>query len=204
MQISSTSDRYSSEWAAYNSVYGSFGYVTMNSDKNGSQMDLKFKIVETGTNKSMKLPFFFFTFFDIDQSAPISGYEEGGAEEVAVSGYKEYYVTTNTELEVGKNSKGQTSFRATKEGDSTDNPTNPMRLTEHQQSKAVTFKFVDTSEFEVTCAVSPHARSRGREVYFAGKSNLATNPCDEAMSGAPKRTNTVRAPKRTETVIPEI
>lgn len=199
MQITSTSDRYSSQFADYNSVYIGFGYITMDSDRAGSALDLKFTIVEAGTSTPMALPMFYFSFFDFDQSQPLAPHATGGSESLAISGYESYYITNETELAVGNNSKGQTTFSATKVGGSDDNPTAPMTLTKHQQNKAVTFKFENTSSFEATMQVSPNAVSRGREVYFSGKTNLATNPCTEKLAANdPKRQAAKREAQKIE------
>jgi hypothetical protein len=170
-----TTDRYISNWADWNNVYGLFGYLTMN---NNTAMDLMFTIVETNTSTPLVLNKFYFTFFDLDTSNP-NGDQQGGKEILYVGGHTKHLLGPNTELAITENAndKGQTKYEATVFGESADNPTDPMAMSVQQQNRAVTFQFDDTSSFEMTYVSAPGGLSRGREVYFAGKSQLALLPC---------------------------
>jgi hypothetical protein len=159
-------------YAKYNGVYGYFGYVTMST---GSRFDLEFTIVKSGTEEPMPLDKFYFTFFDLDTGDP-DGDQSGSAEICSATGYEKYMLGPNSELKVEKDSKGVTTFRATTYGTGADNPTDPLLLTEQQQNRAVTFMYLKTAKFVVSYEVG-EGRSIGRDVYFAGKSQLATNPC---------------------------
>lgn len=173
-----TAGRYTSNWAGWNNVYGLFGYITMN---NNTAMDLKFTIVETNTTTEFPLPKWYFTFFDLD-TANDQGDQQGGKEVLHVGGADQHLLGPNTELEISQNEKGQTRFAATTFGTSQDNPTNPMTMTTQQQNRAVTFMFKDKASFEMTYESSPGGLSRGREVYFAGKSQLALLPCPGSVA----------------------
>lgn len=172
--ISSTSDKYTTPegYAQYNGVYGYFGYLTMST---GSEFNIKFRFVEANTTTPITLPKFYFTFFDLD-TGDVTNNKSGAAEEATATGYEKYFVGPDTELSVQKNDQGVDSFRATKYGTGADNPKDPLALTKQQQNRAVTFQFLEKSEFEATYVVSPGA-SVGRDIYFAGKSQLALNPC---------------------------
>jgi len=170
--ISNTSALYATAFNSFNNVWPPFGYLTMNID---SQMDMKFSFVKTRTMIPLVLPKFYFSFFDLD-AADVT---MGAAESVSIGGFESYLVPADSELAVSTNSRGQTTFAATKVGSSADNPTDPMKLAVHQENRAVTLKFVNTAEFEASylVAAAPNSAVRGRDVFFAGKSKLATNPC---------------------------
>lgn len=174
--IESISDRYSSKWARYNGVYGYYGYLTMNM---GSAMDLRFTVMKAGTREPLVLPKFYFSLFDLDTANPdVSDYPKKGAEVVTVGGsFLAYHTGPNTELEIFNTTDGKTVFRAQVFGTSKDNPRDPNNMTLLQQNRAVAFEFVNTSTWTVTYEVLDGGLSRGREVYFAGRSQLAMLPC---------------------------
>jgi hypothetical protein len=179
--ISTTSDRYQppAGYQQYNGVYDYFGYIAMRLE---SAMDVKFSIVETGTNDLMVLPKFFFSFFDLDTGVE-TGDQSGAAERVKIKGFEQYFVGNETELHIGKDeATGQTTFTATRYGESHDNPDNPYNMTQLQQNRALSFMFVNTAEFEVTYELNPGGTSLGREVYFAGASQLARQLCSPVPS----------------------
>jgi hypothetical protein len=175
--ITSTTDSYTPPsptadypdgFAKYNGVYGYFGYLVM---RLNTKMDLKFQIVEEGTDTPMVLPKFFFSFLDMDTG---SG---GAAGEILVAnGFVKYYVDDATELAI-EDKGGDTQFSATVYGESTDNPNNPYIMTPQQRARAVTFRFEDTSEFTITYDLTPGGASQGREVYFSGISELLKKYC---------------------------
>merc|ERR1719454_1664409 len=125
----------------------------------------------------MVLPKFYFTFFDMDTSnplwAPPLDDQSGGAERLATSGFEKYIVGPDTELDISTNDKGQTVFQATVFGETADNPSDPTKLNLQQKNRAITFLFENKAEFELTYECLPGGGSRGREVFFAGKSQLA-------------------------------
>jgi hypothetical protein len=178
MLIESTSDRYTSNWAHWNGVYGYFGYLTTNV---GEGMDLRFTIVESGTTTPFVLPKFYFSFFDLDTAnGDTSGIPKKGAEEITVGGYYQYILGPNTELQIVDTADGRKAFRAQVYGDSLDNPNDPQNMTEPQMNRAITLEFRDTASFEASYQVLEGAIGKGREVYFAGKSELAYLPCRNA------------------------
>jgi hypothetical protein len=172
--VSSTSAKYTTPdgYAPYNGVYGYFGYLTMSP---GSEFKIKFQFVEPNTTTPITLPKFYFTFFDLD-TGDVYNNNSGAAEEVSISGYEKYFVGPDTELAIRKNDKGGHYFKATRYGTGADNPKDPLKLTQQQQNRAVTFQFMEKSEFEASYVVGK-GESLGRDIYFAGKSQLALNPC---------------------------
>jgi hypothetical protein len=171
--ISSTTDRYTPppDFAQWNGVYDKFGYIAMILQ---SSMDAKFQVVEANTSTPMVLPKFLFSFFDMDTGV------EGGlgaAESTTVSGFAKYYVSDSTELTITTTAEGKTKFEASVYGDSKDNPIDPMNMTPLAMNRAVTFLFLDTSEFEISYELRPGGSSAGREVYFAGRSQLVNTIC---------------------------
>jgi len=172
MIISNTTALYASAYSKFNNVWSPFGYLTMAID---SQMDMKFSIVETGTKIPLVLSKFYFSFFDLDAGDDTMG----AAESVSIGGFESYLVPADSELAIGTNGRGQTTFAATVVGSSADNPDDPMNLNVQQENRAVTLKFVNTAEFEATymVAAAPNSNPSGRDVFFSGKSKLATNPC---------------------------
>jgi len=173
--LKSTTSRYVTKktHAQYNGVYGFFGYLTMKID---SGADFKFTIVKAGTDTPMVLPKFFFTLFDLDSGNPND--PTMGEEIVTAGGFDKYIVPPDTELDIKDVGNGKTRFRSTVYGTGGDNPSDPHNMTPQQRSRAVTFQYTDASEFEITYDLSPGSASPGRDVYFAGRSQLTELECD--------------------------
>jgi len=191
--VSSTSDSYTppvsrkgEKMQVYNGVYGFFGYLSLVSD---SHVDLKFTIVESGTDTELVLPKFFFSFFDMDSGNSAPGYTQGGAEILSARGFKEAHLGPKTELavtegHVEKNKgEGWKTFGATVYGTYADNPSDPMNMTETQMNRAVTLEMQNTASFEATYTVLPNSTTLGRDIYFAGRSQLALLPCQDPSAG---------------------
>merc|ERR1719272_921091 len=201
--IASTSDAYTPplptsgdykdvKMQKYNGVYGFFGYLSLKSD---THMDLKFTVVESGTDTELVLPKFFFTFFDMDTGNSEPGYTQGGAEVLSARGFKEAHLGPNTELEItdghrdsggantGSKGVGWKTFGATVFGDNFDNPSDPMNMTAQQMNRAVTFEMENTASFEATYTVLANSTTFGRDIYFAGRSQIALLPCQDPSSG---------------------
>jgi len=172
----------------YNSVFGNFAYIIVGMKQ---QMDLSFTVVKAGTKDPLVLPKWYITFFDLDKSvATDAGTSDSGSEKIAVTGFSKYLngdTSNRTQLIVTEHdpAPGYTSFEATKWGNTDDNPNSPMNLNDDQKQKAVTFEFKDTATFMASFTVSGCFDARpddnnctsAREVFFAGKSQLALDPC---------------------------
>jgi len=61
----------------------------------------------------------------------------------------QYFLTKNTLLEVSEGDDGYVAFKATTNGNSADNPQDPLFLTVEQKNKAVTVRYKDVNKFEV-------------------------------------------------------
>merc|ERR1719323_2825207 len=99
-----------------------YGSVNLNS---GSHLDMKMHFYDEVTKDPLTLDDIAITFFDLDM-----GKKGMSQESVAINGFKEYYVTPNTEVKVSNVGLGMTQFAASTFGDGADNPTNPMTLTD--------------------------------------------------------------------------
>jgi len=141
-----------------------------------SGADFKFQIVKAGTTTPMVLPKFYFTLFDLDSGNPTD--PTMGEEIVTAAGFDRYIVPPDTELDIKEDSQGRTIFRSTVYGTGRDNPSDPHNMTPQQRSRAITFQYTDASEFKITYDLSPGSASPGRDVYFAGRSQLTELECD--------------------------
>merc|ERR1712083_552891 len=90
-------------------------------------------------------------------------------EHVTVCNYKEYYLTNSTEIETTKDDDCAT-FTASKSGNGTDNPDDPLALTKLQKNRAVTLMFEDTSAFNVEIGAT--AGELGRVFSFVLRPSL--------------------------------
>merc|ERR1711981_1100541 len=139
-----TSTNFSSSFPPFSGHWDrKFGFLFIN---RLTAVHLHFQIVQTGTTTPLKLPKFYFTFYDIDADA-----DSKGEEKLTVSGLHQHIVSPNTDLVISR-SDGQVSFQGTKlfgADESTTEPTDPDVMTTAQQNAAVTLFFVDTAEFAV-------------------------------------------------------
>jgi len=168
----------------YNNVYGNIGYIYVGMN---SQVDVKFTIVESGTNTPLVLPKWYFSFFDLDKSVDALQDDPPtqGNEKVAVKGFSQYvYHDTKGESELkvtADDPAGFTSFQSSHFGNYKV-PKDPMDMTDEQKRRAVTFEFRNTATFDATYTVAPcvgQTCTVGRAFNFGGKSQLATDPCTE-------------------------
>lgn len=194
-------------WAQYNDVYDYFGIIYMQKE---SKISLTFTIVKAGTNEPFPLPKFYFSFFDVDAgaepSAPtVTPDGKHQQEKVTVGGFDRYILSKNTELAV-TDEDGRKGFAATVHGTRADNPKDPMILTWLQKNRAVTFVFKNTATFPATYEVLPGGPYPGRDIYFAGKSELGTDECedDDRRGGPPppRPIKPVKNPPSLEELLP--
>lgn len=154
-------------------------------------VELKFKIVEEGTDVPLTLPKFYFTFLDIDTDGG-GLVKTPGEEKVTASGFAQYIVTPNTDIVVSTDG-AKTSFTGSKwNGDDSNNPVakwtnlDVAALDASDSNKAVTLVFLNTAEFTVSFTASQgyapdfsgvHDPHYDVALLFAGKSQLAFLPC---------------------------
>lgn len=152
---------------SWNGQYGSYGSINV---QEGTSVDLEFAFVKAKKGKPYKVEHsFIFSILDFD-----SQWDGGGAEKVMVDGFEEYYVTDNTKVNIGKDQRNRTVFKATVGGTELDNPDDPMNLTEEALDKSVSLLIPPTSSFTITVGVSPGWPGSGRNFMFAG---WTTTPC---------------------------
>jgi len=176
--VTSESKLYRTPYAKGNGLYGHFAHLTLST---GSKVDLLMRFIDSETNVSVVFPKFYITFFDIDKGA--SG---GGTEELFVKGFKQYFVSNNTELRISKKSGswchpwcGYTSFKATRVGTGADNPRSPLGLNGLQKGRTVSVLFTNVDRFKASYVVLPGGGA-GRDIYFAGVSDMYPDPCPTA------------------------
>merc|ERR1712083_1136322 len=75
-------------------------------------------------------------------------------ERVLASGFKSYFVTPTTKVDVRQAGSEETSFTADTWGDHTDNPQFTNKLTQGQADKGVTFHYESIASFIVTLQVT--------------------------------------------------
>jgi hypothetical protein len=191
--VTSESKRYRTPSPGGNGLYGHFAHFTLTT---GAQVDLLMRFIDSETNDPVVLPKFYITFFDIDNGDRL-GDQSRGAEEVLVKGFKQYFVSDSTELRISPNMKvlgepGYTSFKGTRYGTGADNPQNPLKLNDLQKGRTVSVLFTNVDQFKATYQVSPGGVSIGRDIYFAGVSDMYADPC------SPAKTTTVPITTTTE------
>lgn len=149
-----------------------FGIINMAS---GSSVYLMFTLVDSTTGADTIVPNFVVTFFDGDHGM---GHES--RESIAVTGYTDYIVDDDSDLVVETSSTdadlslgaGQGTFTSTLRGTKEDNPVAPLSLSDLQARRSVSVYFEDTSSFGVVLTESGYVNPQGRNIFFAGTSNL--------------------------------
>jgi len=161
------------------------GYTPFDASKNGlrgkvgtinvmhsTSVELTFSFVDQQTNQPATLGEFFFSVFDIDTGNDFRGMK--AVEKLTIGGYKEYYVIPQEkggELAIQNNGNGA-DFMGTVHGVESDNPTDPLVLSERQAKRTVNFKFAPGSNnIRFTYSVG-EATNKGRNFQFAGMTNL--------------------------------
>jgi len=121
--------------------------------KPGTSATLQIHGHDPATNEEVLLPKVALTFFDLDAG------EDGrsGVEYVKVERYKAYLLTNETEVQVSQDS---TTFSASREGDSEDDPEDSLQLTVPQKNRMVSFEFEDQREITVQLGASPGSAPR--------------------------------------------
>merc|ERR1712159_740009 len=98
------------------------GQISM---KPNSQAVFKFAVVDSATGEPVTLPGLIISILDLDQDR-----NDKKRESVAPYGFDTYTLSNDTEVDVYVNDEGITSFRSTTKGTGSDNPHDPMELTE--------------------------------------------------------------------------
>lgn len=135
----------------------------------GSFVELRVSIVDQQTNMGPPdLPPWMVTLVDIDQQRP----EHGGTEYIAVEGFEYFVVTNDTEVEVGQDELGRSTFLSTEYGVPADNPVhNSRQMTDFQLSRSVSFIF-NGSTTSFFLRFHTYEGWFGRNLLFTGVSNM--------------------------------
>jgi hypothetical protein len=162
------SEGYQNPDPAKNGINGNFGSITQQCSTASS---FKFTFVKSGTMEPVTMESFMFSAFDIDHGK--EGGQQGDNEVISVhsgNGLAGYYTASNSRLETSCAGTANT-FKSIDQGSRDDNPTFPMLLTPLQKSRSVTFRFVQTSSFELEFNIQ--GGSKTRSFLFGGNADFA-------------------------------
>lgn len=174
-----------------------FGRINLRMDHAAT---FNFTLVAQGTNTAVQADFDF-SVLDLDTGAPGTTNPLGEMESVQLisqDGTANWQTTANTELSstyTPTNPPASWSaplitatrpfFGATTPGTGSDNPTDPLNLTEQQANRTVLFQFENTSSFQLRLGLGPDSNGGdlgGRNFLFGGVSSVP-EPSSMAMFG---------------------
>merc|ERR1719158_1180275 len=128
-------------------------------------LDLEFKFVDPANHDApVAVGKFDLSLMDIDQG------RTSAQESVTIGGFDSYYLSRSTEVQVAPASNGQLTFSSSKFGERSDNPADPMHLTQVQQDRTVNLVFTKVSTIPVTFKVATSIAVYGRDFMFGGRS----------------------------------
>jgi hypothetical protein len=144
-------------------VFHDFGRLNMLCGKTGQ---FTFRFVDDVNGEPVNIDRLCWSFADLD-----TGLDGKCTESVTMGGFDSYYVAKGSELNVASSSDDDTmTFTASTHGTGSDNPQDPVAMSNLQASRSVGLVFTDVSVLTATVAVSEGPPSRGRNVFFAGGS----------------------------------
>jgi len=136
-----------------NGIWGKYGGI---SARGGTKVHAHFKIVDKNTREPVIIRQLDITFFDLDR------HKEGQeVEYIKIKKPDQYFFTKSTLVNVSEGDDGYVTFKATTDGYSGDNPTDPLLLTVEQKNKAVTVRYNDADNFEVEMGSENRAGADG-------------------------------------------
>lgn len=151
--------------AANNGVAGEFGTINVAC---GTEAELTFTIVETGTNNPEAIELASLTYYDLDE-----GKRGKGRMTVETCDQDETVLAENTEL--SQVVRGTcVAVTSSQKGSEADNPTSLMELDDIQRARAVTYTFSKLSTW--TSKVSLARGSGGRSFFFSLQPAEACRP----------------------------
>jgi len=110
---------------------------------------------------------FYFTIFDLDH-----GMSHESRERVTMTGFEQYRISGNSEIEVTQLDDGAATFSSMARGGKIDNPDQPLAIDGLQKSRTVTLAFPEVDNFYVKLAEIQYAAPQGRNFFFSGPSML--------------------------------
>lgn len=165
--VSATSSYHPGVYSGGTGTKGPFGSISI---EDGTSVGLRFQIVRSGTNEEKRLPWFWFSFFDIDGLPTTTDCLE-------ISGYFAEFRTEFTlidKTDEKKSSDGSSSAKFCASKDTTETLEVPKHtiggLDILQAHRVVSFVFKDRSEFTATLSAS--GVGIPTQFFFAGKSGV--------------------------------
>jgi len=154
-----------------NGLSGKYGQINV---LGGTQVDLQFQFVKKGTYDLVPIASSAFTIFDMDGNKKGNAYQK-----VVATGYDHYTLTSDSTVatKVLSTSPPKISFTATENGDASDNPKDPMKLTTLQKRRTVSVLFSNTASFILGFGITGTYGDGGRNFVFAGKSSIDKPGC---------------------------
>jgi len=156
-----------------NGAHQGFGIINMAS---GSSVDLTLSLVDSRDGSPRVLDDFVVTFFDSDHGM---GHES--RESLTVRGMTSFVVDPDTSLTIDdsgasdvalSNGAGVATFTSSLRGSKEDNPVAPLSLSILQARRSVAVLLQGKSQFEITLSETGYVNPQGRNIFFAGASNL--------------------------------
>mmetsp|Transcript_49087 Transcript_49087/g.110419 ORF Transcript_49087/g.110419 Transcript_49087/m.110419 type:complete len:358 (-) Transcript_49087:191-1264(-) len=144
---------YKPAWPKKNGISGHFGSINI---KPGTNVTCRVHLYNTTSKEDMMVPTIAMTFYDLDTGRDATH----SVEYLTIGGFKNYFLTNKSELNVTTNEDDTTTFRATKEGNGDDNPDDPITLTVLQKNRVVSFEFENTDEVKFQVGASPGRTAR--------------------------------------------
>jgi len=150
-----------------------FGVINMAS---GSSVDLTFSLVDSRDGSPKVFDDFVITFFDGDHGM---GHES--RESITVHGMSSFVVDHHTSLIINDDEApdaalaegaGVATFTSSLRGSKEDNPVSPLSLSDLQARRSLVVLLQGKSEFHVTLSEVGYVNPQGRNIFFAGASNL--------------------------------
>ena len=124
------------------------GFATINV-QTGTNVELSLAFIDSYDDpiESIELECVMLSFYDFDTG-------KSSVETLMVEGFETYTVSGNTELAIGADDSGRTTFSATARGYGADNPTDPVALTEVQRQRSVALRFEGVASVEMALDIS--------------------------------------------------
>lgn len=135
----------------HNGLWGKYAGIAA---YGGTELHATFRILDKTTRNPVKVRELDITFFDLDRHG-----EGQEVEYIKVKKPDQYFLTEDPLVSVTEGDDGYVMFKATKNGDSKDNPADPLLLTVEQKNKAVTIRYTDLDKFEVEMGSEGHVGS---------------------------------------------
>lgn len=145
-----------------NGMQDNFGIINIDA---GHSTAFRGRLVDEATGAAYVLSNLHLHFADMD-----SGETGASAEHVMTCDLGDSTLTADTTVATNVYAGGCSDFGATYKGNASDDPTDPMALTELQADNSVKFSYFSVSEFNFTLLIEPG--SGGRNFMFTTETNL--------------------------------